>query len=154
MDAKVVNPFLLSTVNLFKEMFSIEATPGKPYVITDLGSHKWEITGLLGITGDAQGIIAIRLTRLFADKLLEKSGVEVHSEDERKDMVDGLIGELTNIISGNASNQMNDLNVEISPPVVVSGANHQIAWPKIAPVVGIPFTTTFGPFEVDVCFKA
>lgn len=153
MDATIINPFLEATVSVFKSMFELEPAAGKPYIVTDFLDHRWDISGLVGLTGAAQGIISIRITRLLGDKLLEKSGVETKSEEERRDTVNQLIGELTNIICGNATSALHGINVDISPPVVVQGTNHSISWPKIAPVMGIPFTTVKGPFEVDVCFR-
>jgi len=63
-----------------------------------------------------------------------------------------MIGELVNIVAGNATTAI-DGSIDISPPVVVYGQNHNIAWPKTIPVIAIPFTTAMGPFEVAVCFK-
>lgn len=153
MNAAIINPFLSSTLDLFKEMFAIEASAAAPYILNEQQNHRWEISGILGITGDCQGILAFRLPRMLADKLLEKSGVKTATEAERKETVNGMVGELTNIISGNASSKFDNITIDISPPVVILGENHQIAWPKIAPVIAIPFTSTHGPFEVDVCIK-
>ncbi len=153
MDVAIINPFLSASQDLFKNMFGIEAKAGAAYILGEQMGHRWEISGVLGITGDFHGIVAFRLPRMLADKLLEKSGVTTATEAERKETVNGMIGELTNIISGNASNQFADKAIDISPPVVVIGENHQISWPKIAPVIGIPFLTPFGPFEVDICIK-
>jgi len=153
MDIAIINPFLSASLALFKDMFAIEAKAGAAYLLGDQVGHRWEISGVLGITGDYHGIVAFRLPRMLADKLLEKSGVTTATEAERTDTVNGMIGELANIISGNASNKFVDHSIDISPPIVVIGENHQISWPKIAPVVGIPFQTPFGPFEVDICIK-
>ena len=65
----------------------------------------------------------------------------------------GLVSEFTNIISGHAVTTLSDYNLDISPPFCVMGHNHMIAWPKNYPVIAIPFVTSYGPFEVDVCFK-
>lgn len=151
MQACAINPFLAAAVNVYRESFTIEATPGEPYILKDQINHRWEISGVLGVTGAHQGVIAFRLPRLLAEKMLVKSGVATADEAERKEMVIGMVGELTNIIAGNASDEFDAL--DISPPIVVVGANHEISWPRIAPVIGIPFSTTHGPFEVDVCIK-
>jgi len=153
MDAAIINPFLNAALSLFKGMFEVTAVPGQAYLLAEQINHRWEISGILGVTGDYHGIVAFRLPKLLADKLLEKSGVSTNNEQERLEMVNAMVGELTNIISGNASADLSDASIEISPPVVVLGANHQIAWPKIAPVIGMPFATPYGPFEIDVCFK-
>ena len=65
----------------------------------------------------------------------------------------GLVSELTNIIAGNAVSSLTDLDLNISPPVVIKGANHQITWPKIAPVIASRYETAKGAFELCVCFK-
>jgi chemotaxis protein CheX len=153
MDVSIINPFLSSAINLYSNMFGIDVQPGTPYLLGDEIKHRWEISGILGLTGDYQGLVGFRLPRLLADKMLEKSGIKTKSEEERQETVYGMIGELTNIISGNAASAIDHASIDISPPVVIFGENHHIAWPKTIPVVAIPFTSANGPFEVDVCFK-
>ncbi len=153
MDVKIINPFLSSALNLFSHMFSIDARAGEPYLLGDELKHRWEISGILGLTGDYQGLVGFRLPRLLADKMLERSGIETKTEEERQETVYGMIGEMTNIIAGNASSAIDHASIDISPPVVIFGENHRIAWPKTMPVIAIPFSSPSGPFEVDVCFK-
>ncbi|AFG37030.1 chemotaxis protein CheX [Spirochaeta africana] len=153
MQAKIINPFLAAAIALFKDTFGLEAVAGEIYAVQDQINHRWEISGVLGITGDHHGVVALRLPRVLADKMLHKSGVHTRDEHERQEMVNNMVGELTNIIAGNAANQFEDADIDISPPVVVLGAHHEIHWPRIAPVIGIPFRTPAGPFEVDVCLQ-
>lgn len=152
MDAKAINPFLSAAVAMFKTMFQLEVTPGPPYLMKKEIAHRWEISGIIGVTGDYKGIVSIRLSRVLADKMLQRSGIEVGSEDEREETLYGMIGELINIVAGNASSQLSS-NVDISPPIVVYGQNHNIAWPRTIPVISIPFASSLGPLEIAVCFK-
>ena len=153
MNVDVINAFLTEGMNAFSTMFGIEANPNKPGLLdpTALG-HQWEISGLLGLTGQYKGIVAFRLHKILANKMLEFSGIEC-SEDERNDVAIGLVSEFTNVISGHAVTALKDYFLDISPPYTIIGQNHVIAWPKNYPVIAIPFTTPYGPFEVDVCFK-
>jgi len=153
MDVSIINPFLSAAMNVFASMFSIETTPGAPYLLEETSAHRWEISGLLGVTGEYQGVVCFRLHRVLASKMLERSGVITKTEEERQETIHEMIGELTNIIAGNASSAIRHARIEISPPAVILGENHQIAWPKTYPVIAIPFSTPNGPFEVDVCFK-
>ena len=153
MDASIINPFLSATMNLFQTMFRIEVTSGAPYLMGKELAHRWEISGILGVTGDFQGIVAVRLSHLLAQKMLEKSGIITSSDEEREETLYGMIGELVNIVAGNASSSITR-RIDISPPVVVYGQNHNIAWPRTIPVIAIPFSTPQGPFEVAVCFKS
>jgi chemotaxis protein CheX len=152
MEAGVINPFLNASIDMLKTMFRIDATPGPAYVMNKEIGHRWEISGVIGVTGGYQGIVAIRLSRLLADKMLERSGISTDSDEEREQTLYGMIGELINIVAGNATNEI-PLAIEITPPLVVYGQNHNFAWPRAIPVIAIPFATTLGAFEVAVCFK-
>lgn len=153
MNVNIINPFLVATSGMLQSMFGLSCDVGTPYVLDNLLSHRWEISGLIAITGDTRGIIALRLHSVLVNKLLVKSGVEVENEAEREDTINGMIGELVNIVSGNAIGNIEGYNLDISVPVIVQGENHRIAWPKIAPVVCVPFRTSAGDFEIAVCFK-
>ena len=152
MDVKIINAFLTEGINTFQDMFNIGPENKDPHLLDIHAGHPWEISGLLGVTGSIKGIVAFRLHKTLANKMLELSGLECKPEDY-EDMAVGLVSEFTNIISGHAVTALAEYNLDISPPFCVLGHNHMIAWPKNFPVIAIPFVTPYGPFEVDVCFK-
>ena len=152
MDAKIINHFLSEGMNSFQQMFNIKPEPKEPHLLDIHAGHPWEISGLLGITGDFKGVVAFRLHKTLAGKMLALSGLECKPE-EYEDTAIGLVSEFTNIISGHAVSAIKEYNIDISPPFCVMGHNHEIAWPRSYPVIAIPFATTYGPFEVDVCLK-
>lgn len=150
MNVAYINPFLSSTIDLFRHSFAVDAVPSEAYLDARSGAHRWDISAIMVLTGNAIGVVALRLTRLLADKLLARSGVEWKTEDERQDLVNGMVGELVNIIGGNASGKLTDLSIDISVPIVVQGKDHTISWPDQNPIIAIPFTTPIGPFQVNV----
>lgn len=153
MNVNIINPFLSAGLTVFKQMFAIDSTNKEPYILqVDVG-HQWEISGILGITGDYTGIVAFRLHRNLALKMLELSGMTDIKEEEREEYSSQLVSEFTNIIAGNAVSALSQADLKVSPPVSISGRNHVIAWPRNYPVIAIPFVTSYGPYEVDVCFK-
>ena len=152
MDVKIINAFLTAGLNAFQSMFMIEAINNEPYLLKPNAGHPWEISGLLGVTGDCGGVVAFRLHKVLSLKMLELSGMSFKPE-EREVMSKGLVSEFTNIVSGNAVTALSHMDLDISPPVTISGHNHIISWPQGYPVIAIPFTTKFGPFEVDFFFK-
>lgn len=151
MDATLINPFLTAAIGVFENMFGVTPQAGSPYLLGDELKHRWEISGVLGITGDFHGLVGLRLPRILGDKMLQKSGIVTKSEEERVETVYGMVGEITNIIAGNASSSIDHAAIDISPPIVIRGEHHQITWPKSIPVIAIPFSSPIGPFEVDVC---
>jgi chemotaxis protein CheX len=153
MDASIVAAFSQAAKNTFKDMFGLDAVESGSRELGGGENHAWDLTGLIGIAGQAQGVIAIRLTESLVAGLLAGSGVSTGSEEERKQLEGGLVGEMTNIIAGSAITAMHGLDMEIAPPVVVRGPNHSIGWPTIAPVTAISFRLPSGSFEIDLCIR-
>ena len=135
---------------MFEHMFNITPTYGKPFIVSPNGTHRWELSGVIGIVGDSKGILILRVTKTFAQKLLDTTGIKIENESDRPMVMREMVSELVNIISGNALEGLEDKNVKITPPITVQGLNHQIAWPSNAPIIGVPFFTSFGPFEVQI----
>ncbi|MCQ2595694.1 MAG: chemotaxis protein CheX [Treponemataceae bacterium] len=152
MDVKIMNPFLDAGLSVFETMFGIGSTNKEPYLLPVDQGHPWEISGLLGVTGDYSGIVAFRLHKNLAYKMLELSGMGGLKGEEQEEMARQLVSEFTNIVSGNAVSNITS-SLTVSPPVTISGRNHLISWPRNYPVIAIPFTTKYGPYEVDICFK-
>jgi chemotaxis protein CheX len=150
MNAALINPFLSSSIMVFQETFGIAPVPAEVYLDERAHSHRWDISAVMVLTGNAIGVVAIRLTRVLADKLLEKSGITWDSDDEREELINAMVGELVNIIAAHSASKLGNYKIQISVPIVVQGTNHTIAWPDSQPVLAIPFTTPLGHFLVNV----
>jgi chemotaxis protein CheX len=153
MDTSLIGAFGSSAQATFHEMFGLEATAEAPRELSPQEEHSWDITGLIGLAGEAQGIVALRLTHGLAVGLLASTGVTAAGEKETRELEGGLVGEMINIIAGHATSSLSSLNMEIAPPVVVRGPNHRIGWPSIGPVVALGFKLPGGSFEIDLCVK-
>jgi chemotaxis protein CheX len=66
--------------------------------------------------------------------------------------VEDAIGEIGNIVVGDARRSLiqDGYSLNISVPTVVVGSGHKISRASSVPCIGIPFTTPFGDFEVNV----
>lgn len=150
MDSKIINPFLKTTMTTFSQMFNFMPTLGKPFLVKDVLQHDWNISGIIGIVGDVEGILVIRFTEELAQKLLEASGMEYSNIDERDEIKRALVAEIANVISGNALPLLDAARLDITPPVVIQGENHTISWPSNSPKIGIPFSSEMGNFEMQI----
>jgi chemotaxis protein CheX len=157
MDASIVAAFSMAARNTFKDMFGLEAAESGSRELAGSDDHGWDITGFLGLAGQAHGVIAIRLTQALVAVLLAGTGVAAGGDEERRQLEGGLVGEMTNIVAGTAISAIKGLDIEIAPPVVVRGPNHKIGWPAIAPVVALGFKLPgggpAGTFELDLCIR-
>lgn len=146
MDVKFVNPFVISTVETFQKMLDLELEKGELYIKAD--NEKSDVTGIIGISGDARGVIAITFTRITALRAVSKFlGQKVLTMD---DTISDAIGELINIIAGNAKQYLKDLNVYISLPKVITGQSHSVMELKEIPTVVVPFQSKLGEFKIEV----
>ena len=68
------------------------------------------------------------------------------------EVLDG-VGEMVNIIAGNAKKDLSEFRIMISLPGVITGNDYQIKWPSGVPVISIPFESDLGDFSVNVSLK-
>lgn len=150
MKAKFINPFLNSSLNLFKEYMGINVIPGRPYLNKNAHELK-EISGIIGLAGETQGAVVLSFSKETAIRIVSSlSGKKLTALTN--EVTDG-VGELVNIIAGNAKKDLLEYRIDISLPGVVTGKKHRINWPTGIPVVTIPFQSEKGDFTVNVSLK-
>jgi chemotaxis protein CheX len=152
MDVKFINPFLHGTIDVLTKMASVKPNPGKVYLKED-SLAGGDVSGIIGITGDAIGSLAISFSETCICHLIGRMLGETFNE-ANKEVFDG-VGELTNMISGVARTYLEKDGMEVyaAIPSIVYGKNHTINHILKSPSIVIPFDTDEGSFFVDVCIK-
>ena len=151
-DLQIIIPFLAAAIHVLKTMASIEPKPGKPYLKKD-SDAMGDVSAIIGITGDARGSMALTfpaVTIMAIVSALFRSPV-TEFNDEVKDAV----GELTNMICGDARRRLSEKGfiLQAGIPTIVSGKNHSITHIHSGPRLAVPFETPDGPFVVEVAFS-
>lgn len=153
MNVKYINPFVVAAQQVFASFLQTEARPGKPYLLTEDSSsgNGWSISGIIGLAGQVIGVVIISFPNTTALKLTAVLTGE--STAIIDDTVVDMVGEVVNIIAGNAKKDMEEFQIAISLPSVVKGPNH--SFPRVGgtPLVAIPFTSDKGDFRVLVSMK-
>ena len=152
MNVKFINPFLQGTIEVLTKMAFVEPRPGKVY-LKENSLASGDVSGIIGITGDMIGSLAISFNESCICNLISRMLGESYTE-VNKEIFDG-VGELTNMISGVARTHLEKDGMEVyaAIPSVVYGKNHTINHILKAPSIVIPFETDEGTFVVDVCIK-
>jgi len=146
---KLLNKYFIEvTKNIFNKLFDLNIEPGDIYSTTN-DNHKWDISGMVGVAGDLEGIISIRLKENHASEILKKTRIDTPDVAARWELVNDMIGELVNNISGNTLSKLTDTHFRVSVPITIQGENHILKWPDNAPIVAIPFTVDDEDFEVQ-----
>jgi len=152
MDVRYVNPFLYGTIDVLKKMAFIEPKAGNPYVKSGKTACG-DVSGIIGITGDAVGSLAISFHHDSILKIVERMLGEPYSKI-CDDVLDA-VGEITNMISGVARTHMEKqgMRVYAAIPTVIHGIGHTVDHVLKGPGIVIPFSSSAGDFFVDVCIS-
>ena len=153
MDVTLVNPFISATVKVLETMASTKVNPDKPFLKKDKIA-RGDVTGIIGITGEANGTISVTfdegsilgiVSKMFGEEL-----TEINAE------ISDAVGELTNMISGQARRKLEENGREFKAaiPSVVTGKDHEINHITSGPIVAIPFKTDGGKFTIEICLEA
>ncbi|MBU0935007.1 MAG: chemotaxis protein CheX [Spirochaetes bacterium] len=128
-------------------MFGLEPDFLNPYLLQRDDRNEWDISGIIGIGGDSKGVVVVSLSGELAQALTAQLlGGGVATDD---DVVDA-VGELVNIIAGNAKKGLEEYRLDISLPSIVRGPDHKIAWQQNVPIIGIPFKIPLGRFHLSI----
>ncbi|THB65821.1 MAG: chemotaxis protein CheX [Desulfovibrio sp.] len=152
MDVEVVNPFLNAVVDVLSTMAQVVVTPEKPFV-KKTSAAKGDITGIIGITGDSdKGTISVTFEEKLA--LVVVGNMLGEEIQEMNDEVRDAVGEITNMISGQARQGLatTGRKYHAAIPTVTVGRNHEVSHISDGPILAIPFTTPHGAITVEVCF--
>jgi len=150
MKAIYINPFIKATLSLFTDYLGLTVENGEPY-LNKSPKYLHDVSAIIGLAGETRGAIVLSFERKAAIKVAEKF-VGKQFIGITNELID-CIGEVVNIVAGNAKRDLEDFRIDISLPGVVTGKKHQIAWPSDIPVITIPFSSSFGNFSLNVSLK-
>lgn len=150
MNVSYINPFITASVGTFRTMVQTEITSGKATARThSVPTH--DISGIIGLSGSATGIVVLSFPRLLALRIVSRMlGTQVKVVGA--ELTDG-IGELANIVAGNAKQYLEGFELSISLPDVVIGKNSAPALGIVAPTLVVPFSSDLGVFSLEVTLK-
>ena len=150
-----IEPFIKVCKNVFREFVGQTLEAELPYFIEKDTITEWDVSAVIGLTGEARGAVVISMKQDLAVNLTATlTGKEHKGLDD--DVVDA-VGEIINIIAGNVKQELEEaFRLVISLPTIVKGKEHSIAWPEgQARVICIPFTTkSADSFTLSVALEA
>lgn len=152
-NAQNVNPFVEAAMKVVSQVAGIEVRRGhlsyKPKVEPSFG-----VSIIIGIYGFLTGQVVYSLDGRLADRLVDKL-LEGKSPQQKKIMFLDCLGEVANMITGNAMsllNQRRDQLLNITTPAIAAGDNLSVHLvPKPALVLGL--ITMFGPIEISIAVE-
>lgn len=151
MQNKMTAPVKDATINVISTMAMVSPEAGEPFIKTSKQAMG-DISGVIGLAGVKKGVIIISFSRGAICKIVGGMlGMEYTAIDQ--DVADA-VGELTNMISGDARRRFNEMGqvFEAGLPTVVRGPGHVIESITNGAVYAVPFSVDGHKFEVEASF--
>ncbi|MCA9247938.1 MAG: chemotaxis protein CheX [Planctomycetales bacterium] len=147
MRAEHINPFLRSIANTFETMLGCDLQRGE-IVLKKQKNLQFPISGVIGLTGKAVGTVVINLSEAVAlNAASTMLMMECGEVDE--DVIDA-VGEIANMVAGAAKAELEEFDLSVSLPNVVTGEKHDIKFPSNATPICVPFQCKWGPLQLEV----
>jgi chemotaxis protein CheX len=142
-----INPFVAATIKVFRVMLRCEIER-KELSLKQHTRPAFDISGVIGLTGKAVGTVVLSMEREVAIRATEVM-LEQRPSSLDADVSDS-IGELTNIVAGNAKAQLERYEMSLTIPTVIIGKNHHVDFPRSVTPIVIPFDCAWGSVCLDV----
>jgi chemotaxis protein CheX len=148
-NPKLIVPFVNAVRNVFSTMVKVPTEIERP-IIKGAPGASYDVSSIIGFSGDVVGSVVVSF-QLEAAKKLVAAFAQMELEVNTPDFADAL-GELANMIAGNAKKDLG-CNANISTPSVIVGAGHHVARLSDVPTLVVPCKTPVGDFAVEVSIK-
>ena len=148
MKAEHINSFYKAVQEIFSLMLDLEVERGELRVVDEMISGK-DANVMLGVTGDLKGTIFFGFPKDMTLEMVKiMSGMEMSKIDK---FVSSAMGEVVNIIGGNALIDLNKYNYtcDITPPQIIIGACESISMSDDK-AISIPIKTPIGEFDINI----
>lgn len=147
-----INPFIEATINTFQTMVNVVPTRDKVFLKGE-GEEVYGVSGIIGLGGEATGAVVLNFPEQVAIAAVSKF-VGEEATTITSNVVDG-VGELTNIIAGDAKNRLvqKGYKFEIGLPKIVTGRSYITAQNKSVPCLVVSFASEMGKFCLEVSLK-
>ncbi len=152
-NADIVNPFIEAGINVIKELTNIEVRRGHlTYRVTPAPAY--EVSIIIGVFGFVTGQVVYSMKKEVAVRLVQRILGEVSAKEMKELFVDTL-GEVANMITGNATSLLNkrhDHSLTITTPAIITGSQVSV---KLVPnpTVALGMYTPYGPIEINLCLE-
>ncbi len=146
MDVRFINPFLQATQNVFGTMVNTRVSLRSTMAVRGLVNDPNLVNAIVELHGEAEGIVILRFPSDVVLAVAEAfAGDRVNKEDAHD-----AIGELANMVAGNAKQNLYGRFATLSIPRVVEGDISSVLYALCSPWLTISFSSGVGAFDVAV----
>lgn len=151
-NAEYINPFLEAASVVFKSILNVDLRRGK-LIIKENPIPSLDVAIIIGITGGVTGEIVYSMSYQMVYKIAEVLMPGL-SEEQMMNEYKDIVGELANMITGNAMNLFASTGkvIDMTTPTVIDGKNFNITMIKQT-TLGITLYSPMGQLEMNIALK-
>jgi chemotaxis protein CheX len=151
-NAEFVNPFLEAASVVFKQIMNVDLRRGK-LIIKESPIPSMDVAIMIGITGGVTGEVVYSMGFNMVYKISQILAPGLSDEQIKCEYKD-IIGEIANMITGNAMNLFANIGKQINmtTPTVVEGKDFTITMIKQT-TLGINLYSPMGQLELNIALK-
>lgn len=152
MEADHVNPFIETLIYVLNTTAQIQTSIAKPFLKDDPSSNG-PISGLMELSGDAKGFVAITFSKEAILKIVSTMFGEEMTELDND--VKDAVGELINMVCGHATNKFAEkgYSIKVESHGVKEGDKHFLPNVEKRPFISIPLKSDSGDISIDVSLE-
>ena len=146
-----INPVIAGLEGVFKTMLDCQVER------TGLGlmenSHAlYPVSGIIGVSGKGVGTIVVSMQRSVALKIAEVMLMMEGLTEIDNDVLDA-VGEITNMVCGDAKAKLAQFQLSISLPNILCGEECWLHFPQNSHPISIPFKCPWGLLALQIGFS-
>jgi len=143
-DVRLINPFIAATRSVFRVMGGSVVSPGQPRACTKLPIGPKTLNAVVTMEGGATGAVVLVFPARVVLRVATAFGGGNPSEADARDAV----GEVANMVAGNAKRALGSRLVRISIPRLGRGDRSVEDVASLTAWICVPFTAPFGSFSL------
>lgn len=149
MKVQYINPFITATNFVFQNMLDCTPSRGEAFFKSN-HQPRYEVSSVIELSGNARGTVVLTFSR---DAALGAAGAVLpRAPHVLNDSVIDVIGELANIIVGNAQRELRHYDLTLSPPQTMSGRTNAVEFPDNVTPLCVPMDSPWGPLALEIGF--
>ncbi|UCF99695.1 MAG: chemotaxis protein CheX [Spirochaetaceae bacterium] len=152
-DAGIANPFAEAAIKVIKNLTGLDVRKGGlSHRVTS--SPSYDVSIIVGLYGFLSGQVMYSMSKEVAARLGEKI-LKDKSPDKLKELLVDTLGELANMITGNAAGVLSrDKNspLKLTTPAIVTGSQFNVKF-AVSHTAVFGMITPYGPLEISLALE-
>lgn len=151
LNIEYINPFIIGASNVFNSLLKTDLKKGKVGTLDTIDpSH--EVLINIEIKGAMTGLVIYSMSFHTVNKIAQVLVPGLNEEQIRQEYKD-IIGEVANMITGNAVSMLTDKDIELSTPIVMDKRDFTITGFRKYIALEIKLYSPMGPLEICIVVK-